>query len=334
MDLRTKYMGMELKNPLVVSASPLSEDVSNIRRMEDCGASAVVLFSLFEEQLKHEAAAMDHFMSYGSESFPEALSYFPQVDEYEVGPERYLDIIRRARESVDIPIIGSLNGITNEGWVDYAKEIESAGASGLELNIYYIPADMTKSGQEVEQRYIDIVKHVKAAVAIPVAIKFGAYFSSPGWMCKQLDEAGADALVMFNRFWQPDLDIDKLEVVPNLHLSNKTQVRIRLLWIALLFGKIRASLAATTGVHTHEEVIKYIMAGADVVMTTSALLRNGIEYMAILRDGLSEWMERKEYESVEQMKGSMSQQNVADPEAFERANYIKMLERYKSPYVV
>jgi dihydroorotate dehydrogenase (fumarate) len=327
-------MGMELKNPIVASASPLSQDVGNIKRMEDAGASAVVMFSLFEEQLKHEAAAMDHFMSYGSESFAEALSYFPQIDEYEVGPERYLELISRASSSVDIPIIGSLNGITNEGWVDYAREIERAGAAGIELNVYYIPSDVNKSGREVEQRYIEILKHVKSSVSIPVAMKIGASFSSPGWMCRQLDEAGADALVIFNRFFQPDLDIDKLEVVPDLQLSNKTQIRVRLLWLAVLFGKVRASLAATTGVHTHEEIIKYLMAGADVVMTTSALLHNGIEYLTTLRTGLSDWMQQKGYESVAQMKGSMSQQNVADPEAFERANYIKMLERYKSPYAV
>lgn len=334
MDLRTTYMGMELQHPIVASASPLAEDVDNIKRMEDAGAAAVVMFSLFEEQLKHEAAAMEHFMSHGTESFAEALSYFPAVEEYHAGPERYLDILRCASEAVDIPIIGSLNGITNEGWIDYAKNMEQAGASGIELNIYYIPGDMTVSGQEVEQRYVDILQHVKASVSIPVALKLSAYFSSFGHLARQLDDAGADALVLFNRLWQPDFDIDEGEIVYDLALSSTNQIRLRLLWIALLYGRLKASLAATTGVHSHVEVIKYLMAGADVVMTTSALLKNGIECLTTLREGLKEWMENKGYTSVEQMKGSMSQQHVADPTAFERSNYIKMLERYKSPYTL
>ncbi len=334
MDLRTRYMGMKLQHPIVASASPLSEDLGNIRRMEDAGAAAIVMFSLFEEQLKHEAAAMEHFMQYGTESFAEALSYFPEFDEYHAGSERYLELLHSASQAVDIPVIGSLNGITNEGWIDYAKNMQEAGASGIELNIYYIPADTTLSGREVEQRYVEILKRVKASVSIPVALKLGAYFSSFGHLAKQLDNAGADALVLFNRLWQPDFDIDRLEILHNLNLSNAMQIRLRLLWIALLYGRIKASLAATTGVQTHIEVIKYLMAGADVVMTTSALLRNGIEFLTVLRDGLKEWMEQKGYSSVAQMKGSMSQRNVADPTAFERANYIKILERYKSPYVI
>ena len=334
MDLRTTYMGMNLAHPIVASAGPLWEQVDNIKKAEDAGVAAIVMFSLFEEQLKHEAAAMEHFMSHGTESFPEALSYFPAVEEYHVGPDRYLDTLRRATEAVDIPVIGSLNGITNEGWIDYAKNMEEAGASGIELNIYYIPADLAVSGQEVEQRYVEILQHVKQAVSIPVAMKMSAYFSSVGHIAKQFDDAGADALVLFNRFYQPDFDIDNMEIVHDLHLSGKSQVRIRLLWIALLYGHVRASLAATTGVHTHEEVIKYLMAGADAVMTTAALLRNGIDYVRTLVDGLTRWMEKKEYESVEQMKGSMSQQHVADPTALERASYIKMLENYKSPYML
>jgi dihydroorotate dehydrogenase (fumarate) len=334
MDLRTRYMGMELQHPIVASASPLSEDVDNIRQMEDAGAAAIVMFSLFEEQLKHEAAAMEYFMEHGTESFAEALSYFPEVDEYHAGPERYLELLHRASQAVDIPVIGSLNGITNEGWIDYAKNMEEAGARGIELNIYYIPADMTLSGQEVEQRYVEILKRVKASVSIPVALKLSAYFSSFGHLAKQLDDAGADALVLFNRLWQPDFDIDRLEILHSLNLSSAKQIRLRLLWIALLYGRIKASLAATTGVQTHIEVIKYLMAGADAVMTTSALLRNGIEFLTVLRDGLTEWMGQKGYSSVAQMKGSMSQRNVADPTAFERANYIKILERYKSPYVL
>ncbi len=334
MNLHTRYMGMELKNPIIASASPLSEDVGNIKRMEDAGAAAVVMFSLFEEQLKHEAAAMEYFMEHGTESFAEALSYFPAVDEYRADPDRYLELLHRASQAVDIPVIGSLNGITSEGWVDYAKNIEEAGASGIELNIYYIPADQTLSGAEVEQRYVDILKRVKASVAIPVALKLSAYFSSFGHFAKRLDDAGADALVLFNRLWQPDFDVERLEIVHSLNLSNPNQIRLRLLWIALLCGRVKASLAATTGVQTHIEVIKYLMAGADAVMTTSALLKNGIEFLTVLRDGLTEWMEQRGYSSVIQMKGSMSQRNVADPTAFERANYIKILERYRSPYVL
>ena len=334
MDLHTTYMGLELKHPIVASPSPLSAELDNIRRMEDAGASAVVLFSLFEEQLKHENAAMEYFMSHGSDSFAESLSYFPAVEDYHAGPEDYLELLHSAVEAVDIPVIASLNGITNEGWVDYAKNMEQAGARALELNIYYIPADMSVSAQSVEQRYVEILKRVKASVSIPVALKLGAYFSSFGNFAKQLDDAGADALVLFNRLYQPDFDIDELEIVHNLNLSGTNQIRLRLLWIALLYGRIKASLAATTGVHSHVEVIKYLMAGADAVMTTSALLKNGIEFLTTLRDGLQQWMEERDYSSVQQMKGSMSQQNVADPTAFERANYIKILERYKSPYML
>nr|VFK78656.1 MAG: dihydroorotate dehydrogenase (fumarate) [Candidatus Kentron sp. SD] len=336
MDLRTTYMGMELKHPIVASASPLWENLDNIKQAEDAGASALVMFSLFEEQLKHEAAAMEHFMSHGTESFPEALSYFPCVDEnhHEAGVDRYLDILRRASESVDIPILGSLNGITNEGWIDFAKEMEEAGASGIELNVYYIPTDIYVSGQEVEQRYLEILQHVKQAVSIPVAMKMGAYFSSLGHIARQLSDAGADALVLFNRFYRPDFDIDNLEVIHDLRLSNVTHIRSRLLWIAILHGHINASIAATTGVDTHVEVIKYIMAGADAVMTTAALLRNGIPYLGNLISGLDEWMEKNQYVSVEQMKGSMSRRHVADPTGFERASYIKILDKFKSPYVL
>lgn len=331
-DLRTTYLGMQLKHPIVASASPLSERPDNIKRMEDAGAAAVVMFSLFEEQIKQEAAALEHFMSVGTDSYAEALSYFPALEEFHAGPDRYLEILYRAAQSVDIPIIASLNGITNEGWIEYAQKMQEAGAKGIELNIYYIPADISVSGREVEQRYLDITRAVKASVSIPVSLKLSAYFSSLGYMAKQFDEAGADGLVLFNRFYQPDLDIENMEVEPSLHLSSRNQIRIRLLWIALLHGRIKASLAASTGVDTHVEVIKYLMAGADAVMTTSALLRHGIGHLRTLVDGVIEWMEQRGYESVAQMKGSMSQKNVADPTAFERANYIKILERYKTPY--
>jgi len=334
MDLRTTYMGMELNHPIVASASPLWDEFDNIKRAEDAGASALVMFSLFEEQLEHEAAAMEHFLSHGTESFPEALSYFPTMEEYHVGAEHYLDILRRASEALDIPIIGSLNGITNEGWIDYAKNMEEAGAHGIELNVYYIPTDMNISGQEVEQRYLEILQHVKQAVSIPVAMKMSAYFSSLGHIAKQFNDAGADALVLFNRFYQPDFDIDNLEIVHDLHLSSTNQIRSRLLWIATLHGHLNASLAATTGVDTYVEVIKYIMAGADAVMTTASLLRNGIEYLETLVNELTQWMEKKQYTSVEQMKGSMSRQHIANPAGLERASYIKMLEHFKNPYVL
>ncbi len=333
MDLRTTYMGMELKHPIVASASPLAGTVANIKRLEDAGASAVVMFSLFEEQLKHESAALEYLMTAHTESFAESLNYFPEVDDYTVGPDSYLDILRRASEAVDIPIMGSLNGITNAGWIEYAQLMQQAGAKGIELNIYYIPADLTTSGREVEERYIEIVKAVKAAVTVPVAVKLNPFFSAIGSMIRALDDAGADALVLFNRFYQPDFDLDKLEVAPNLNLSSPDEIRLPLLWIAILYGKLRASLGATRGVHTPTEVVKYLMAGADVVMTTSALLKNGVDYMTTLRDGLQAWMEMHNYSSVAQMKGSMSQHNVADPTAFERANYIKTLESYKGDYL-
>jgi len=328
MDLRTTYMGLPLKHPIVASASPLSEKLDNIKRMEDAGAAAVVMFSLFEEQIKRENAAIEHLITAGTNSFAESLSYFPDYEDYETGPEEYLNLLRQASETVDIPVIGSLNGITNEGWVDTARMMQEAGASGIELNIYYIPANLYMSGREVEQRYVEILKAVKGSVSIPVALKLSPFFSAMGNMARQFDEAGADALVLFNRFYQPDFDLDKLDVKVNLELSTASEIRLPLLWIAVLYGRINASLAATRGVHSPIEVIKYLMAGADAVMTTSALLRNGIGFLTTLVDGLRTWMEERQYESVQQMKGSMSQINCLDPGAFERANYIKIIESY------
>lgn len=330
MDLSTEYMGLQLAHPLIASASPLSEDVEGIKRLEDAGAAAVVMFSLFEEQIQQENAAFDQLMELGTNSYAESLSYFPEPEEYHVGAGSYLDLIRRAAENVDIPLIASLNGTTNEGWIDYAKNMQEAGASGIELNIYYIPADLMLSGAEIEQRYLDIVQAVKAAVTIPVALKLSPFFSAFGNMAKTFDAAGADALVLFNRFYQPDFDLDRLELVTDLQLSNTSEIRLPLLWIAILYGRINASLAATSGVHSANEVVKYLLAGADVVMTASALLKYGHDFLGSLRDGLETWMTERGYESVNQLKGSMSQRHVADPSAFERANYIKILERYKS----
>lgn len=333
MDLRTTYLGMELKHPVVASAGPLSASLDGIKRLEDSGAAAVVMFSLFEEQIRRENEAFEYLTAVGTESFAESLSYFPQVEEYHVGPEQYLELIRRASESIDVPLIGSLNGVTDSGWTEYAKEIQAAGADALELNIFYIPADVDTDGRDVEDRYVQIVRHVKEAVSIPVAVKLSPFFSAFGSMAKRLVEAGADGLVLFNRFYQPDFDLDALEVVPNLELSSASEIRLPLMWIAILHGRLDVSLAATRGVQTATEIVKYVMAGADVVMTTSALLRNGAGYLKTLVDDTATWMDKRHYTSVQQMKGSMSQQKVADPSAFERANYIKILESYKSPYL-
>jgi dihydroorotate dehydrogenase (fumarate) len=333
MDLRTTYMGLALKHPIVASASPLSATVDGIKRLEDAGAAAVVMFSLFEEQIRHENAATEYLMEAGTESFAESLSYFPAVEDYHIGAESYLNLLRRASEATDIPIIASLNGVTNSGWVEFAKQMQQAGARGIELNIYYIPADLNLSGRDVEQRYVDILKSVKGAVSVPVALKLNPFFSAMGEMARRLDEAGADALVLFNRFYQPDFDLDKLEVQTSLELSRPNEIRLPLLWLAVLYGRINASLGASRGVHSAEEVVKYLMAGADAVMTASALLKNGVGYLSTLLEGLKVWMDKRRYVSVAQMKGSMSQRKVADPSAFERANYIKILENYKSPYL-
>lgn len=332
-DLRTTYMGMELAHPVIASASPLSKDVDGIKRLEDGGAAAIVMFSLFEEQIRHEREAVEHLTDLGAESFAESLSYFPALPDFRVGPDRYLTLIRRAREAVRVPIIASLNGVTSEGWVDYAKQIHQAGASAIELNVYSIAADLALTGRDVEERYVAILRAVKAAVPIPVAMKLSPFFSAFGNMAKQLDDAGADALVLFNRFYQPDFDLERLEVVPNLELSSPGEIRLPLLWIAVLHGRVRASLAATTGVHTPAEVLKYLMAGADAVMTTSSLLRKGPQHLGALVAGAREWMEQRGYASVAQMKGSMSQRKVADPAAFERANYLRILESFRNPYV-
>jgi dihydroorotate dehydrogenase (fumarate) len=327
--LETTYMGMALAHPVIASASPLSKDTDGIKRLEDGGASAIVMFSLFEEQIRREQEALEELSAAGSNSFAESLSYFPPVDAYRVGPERYLELIRRARESVSVPIIASLNGVTSEGWIDYAKQMHQAGASAIELNVYFIAADLDMSGRDVEQRFIDILRAVKAAVPIPVALKTGPFFSAFGNMARRLDEAGADALVLFNRFYQPDFDLERLEVVPDLELSTPSEIRLPLLWIAVLAGRIKASLAATTGVHSGREVVKYLLAGADAVMSTSAVLAHGPAQLGRMVTELRDWLEAHGYSSVAQMKGAMSQLKVADPSAFERANYIKVLETYK-----
>lgn len=329
MNLTTTYMGLALRNPIVPSASPMSENVDNIRRMAEAGAPAIIMFSIFEEQLRVEAEAMDHYMAVGDNMCAESTTFFPRSGEYQVGPERYLDIIHRASQAVDIPIIGSLNGMTSEGWIDYASQIEKAGARALELNIFMLPTDPKISGAAIEDSYLEIVKAVKATVSIPVAVKMNPFFSSIAHMAKRFEEAGADGLVMFNRFIQPDFDLDELEVVPSMNLSTPGEIRLPLRWIAILYGRLGISLAASRGVHSATEVVKYLLAGADIVCTTSALLKHGPGYINRLLSDLVKWMDEHEYESVEQMKGAMSQKSVADPAAFERAHYIKTIEHFK-----
>jgi dihydroorotate dehydrogenase (fumarate) len=328
LDLSTNYMGLTLKNPLVASPSPLCEHIGNILRMEDAGASAVVLHSLFEEQITLESEELHQYLSLGTESFAESTSYFPDMTRYNLGPEGYLDQIRKAKQAVNIPIIASLNGVSTGGWIKYAKEMEQAGADALELNIFYLATDPKMSGEQIEEMYTGLVSHVKASIQIPVAVKLAPYFSSMANVAKRLDQAGADALVLFNRFYQPDFDLDALEVVPDLHLSTPHELLLRLHWVATLYGHVNADMALTGGVHTAADVLKAMMAGARVAMMTSALLKHGIDHLETVLADLKAWMEEKEYESIRQMQGSMSRRAVADPSAFSRANYMKVLSSY------
>jgi len=329
MDLTTKYMGLTLKNPIVPSSSPLSKTVDSVKRLEDAGASAVVVYSLFEEQIEFEAGELDHYMTYGTESFAEAISYFPKAGEYNLGPEEYLDHITKLKKSVNIPIIGSLNGVSKGGWMKYGKLIEEAGADALELNVYYIPANINDEGAKIEEIYVRDLKAIKSALKIPVAMKLSPYFSSTGNIIKKLDDAGADAFVLFNRFYQPDIDLENLEVVPNLELSRSWELRLPLRWIATMFGRIKGNMAATSGIHNHLDVLKVMLVGGDVAMICSELLENGYQRISEILKDLEKWMEEKEYSSIDIMKGSMSQKSVADPAAFERANYMKALNSYK-----
>jgi dihydroorotate dehydrogenase (fumarate) len=329
MDITTTYLGLPLKNPVVASASPLSRTLDGMKRLEDAGVSAIVMYSLFEEQIVHEAGEVDHYLHYGTESFAEALSYFPQAEDYNLGPDQYIEHVRKAKEALSIPVIGSLNGISTGGWISYAKKIAEAGADALELNVYYIPTDPLLTAQAVEQRYLDVLEAVKKSVSIPVAVKLGPFFSALSHLATRLDGAGSNGLVLFNRFYQPDIDLEQLEVTPNVTLSTSDALRLPLRWIAILSGRIKASLAATGGIHTADDVLKVLMAGADVAMMCSALLKHGPGHVATVLDDLVRWMTEKEYESVTQMKGSMSHRSVADPAAFERANYMKALNSYK-----
>jgi dihydroorotate dehydrogenase (fumarate) len=328
MDLSTKYLGLKLRTPLVPSASPLSEEVDTIKLMEDSGASAVVLYSLFEEQLRQDTMELARNLEHGTNSFAEALTYFPEPEEFRLGPEEYLAHIAKAKAAVKIPIIASLNGSSVGGWTDYAKKIQQAGADALELNIYNIPTDMALSAAEVEQDYLDIVKAVKGAVSIPVAVKLSPFFTNFANMARRLEEAGANGLVLFNRFYQPDIDLENLEVKPNILLSTPMAMRVPLRWVALLYGRLRASLAATSGIHRASDVLKMLMAGADVTMLCSALIRHGPRQIGVIERDLLAWMEEHEYTSVTQLKGSLSQKNCADPSAFERAQYMKAISQF------
>lgn len=329
MKLKTTYMGLPINSPIVVSACTLSQQTDNIVKMEDNGAGAVVLFSLFEEQIRKEEIKYKKVIAETTYAFPEALDFFPDVDDFNVGMDEYFEKIRIAKEKVDIPIIGSLNGITTEGWIDYSKQIESAGADGIEVNIFFIPGDITFSSSEVEHRYLNIITAIRNAVKIPVAIKLNPYFSAMGNMSLRMKNAGADALVLFNRFYQPDFDINEMVIKTDLNYSESSEIRLPLLWIGLLYGKVDLSLAATTGVQSAVEVIKYILAGADVVMTASSLYKNGITYLKTMNKELQDWMYMMGFDDLNSFKGSMSQKNISDPTAYERANYIKILEGVK-----
>lgn len=329
-ELSTKYLGLSLKNPLVASASPLSEDVETAKNLERAGVSAIVMYSLFEEQIVKESLALDHYMEQGTESYAEALSYFPEFGRYTIGAETYLEHLRALKEAVDIPVIASLNGVTRGKWIEYAERMEASGADALELNVYYLPTDPKEDSQSVEANYLDLIQNVCMAVEIPVAVKISPFFTSIPYFSSQVIKAGAKGLVLFNRFYQPDFDLDELEVVPGLKLSNNDEMLLPLRWISIMYGRVPADFALTTGVQSGVDILKAMMAGAKVTMVASEFLRKGVGRATEMIDSVKLWMEEHEYESVEQMQGSMSQKSVADPAAFERANYMKVLSSYKN----
>jgi len=328
-DLSTTYLGLTLTNPLVPSAGPLSRDIGTVRNLEDEGAAAIVLFSLFEEEIEHEANAMEYFLDCGVESHAEATHYFPRTQFHRYGPDEYLEHLRRLKEAVGIPVIASLNGVTPGGWTRYARSMEEAGADALELNVYYIPTSPEMDGRLVEERYVEVLRTVRSQVKIPVALKLSPYFSALANMAKRFEEAGADGLVLFNRFYQPDVDLENLEVYPNLVLSNSTNLRLPLRWVAILHKRVHLSLAASSGIDRPEDVLKMVMVGADVTMLCSSLLRNGPRHLRLLLDGVRAWMDEHEYPSLDTMRGSMSHWFCSDPSTFERANYLKALYSYR-----
>jgi dihydroorotate dehydrogenase (fumarate) len=337
-DLTTNYLGLNLKNPLIASASPLSQKAETVRELEHAGIAAVVMYSLFEEQIIYDSLRLDRDLSQGTESFAEALTYFPDLasytdlNQYSIGPEDYIENLHELKNAVDIPIIGSLNGISTGGWIEYASKIEGAGADALELNIYNLPTDPEISSQTIEAEYLELVRSIRASIKIPIAIKLSPFFTALPNFARQLVDAGADGLVLFNRFYQPDFDLDELEVVPRLILSTSQELRLPLRWIAILYGRVSADFALTTGIHTARDVLKATMAGASASMAASTLLKYGIEQVSEILHGVESWMEENEYDSINQMKGSMSQQAVAEPAAFERANYIRELSSFDLRY--
>ncbi|HEV8121543.1 MAG TPA: dihydroorotate dehydrogenase-like protein [Candidatus Polarisedimenticolia bacterium] len=331
MELETTYLGLQLRSPLVPSASPLGWLVSNLKRMEDAGAGAVVLPSLFEEQIEQEARTLGHFLSRGLDSYPEALTYLPEPGEFHLGPDDYLEHVRRVKAAVRIPVIASLNGSTEGGWIDYARLIQDAGADALEINLYAVPADLDLSPQQVEEQHVEIVRHARQGLRIPLAVKIGPYFTALGHTAARFSRAGAEGLVLFNRFYQPDFDLDAMEVVPRVRLSTPDELLLRLRWIAILYGQLPISLAATGGIHGGEDALKALLAGADVAMLCSVLLRRGIDHLQVVQEEMVHWMEEREYASVEQLKGSLSQRSCPDPTAFERASYMKALTGYHIP---
>ncbi|MFM7450472.1 MAG: dihydroorotate dehydrogenase-like protein [Leptolyngbyaceae cyanobacterium] len=334
MDLSTTYMGLSLRSPLVVgAAAPLTEDLDTIRRLEDCGAAAIVLHSLFEEQIRKDMLDLHHHLEYGTHSYAEALTYFPEPDLFHVGPDLYLNHIRKAKESVNIPIIASLNGSTPGGWIDYACQMEQAGADALELNIYWIPTELELTGAEIEDRYTDILRVVQQAVSIPVAVKLSPFFTNMANMAKRLTDGGAKALVLFNRFYQPDINIEALDVYPHLLLSTPQSQRLPMRWIAILYNRIHADLAATSGIHKAEDVVRMCMVGAKVTMLVSVLLRHGVEYLQTIEQDLRQWLEANEYHGIRELQGIMSQVNCANPTEYERAQYMKALQTFHPHWV-
>jgi dihydroorotate dehydrogenase (fumarate) len=329
MDLSTTYLGMKLKNPIMPSASPLSRSVSTIRQLEDNGAAAIVLYSLFEEELNHESRTLDRYLTEGTESYAEALSYFPEAPAYNhIGPDAYLEHIHRVKQAVDIPIIASLNGVSTGGWIHFARQIEGAGADALELNVYYLPTNLDLTGAEVEQIYVDLLRDIKAELSIPVAMKLSPYFSATANMMKKLVDGGVDGLVLFNRFYQPDLDLENLEITPHLVLSNSNEMRLPMRWIAILYGRLQVDFALTTGIHTADDALKAVAAGASVVQMASELLKNGSGRISEILAEMSDWLYENEYDSLDTLKGSLSQMNVGFPAAFERANYIEIVRSF------
>ena len=329
MDLSTTYLGLKLPHPVMPGASPMVDKIDLVKRMEDAGASAIVMHSLFEEQLMREELATYHHVEVHADSFAEAMTYLPRPEEFNLGPDQYLEQLVRIKQSVDLPVIASLNGFTSGGWIRYAKLMQDAGANALELNVYYLATNPSESGEEVEQRTIDILKAVKQAVSIPVAIKLSPFFSSMANMCKRLDDAGADGLVLFNRFYQPDIDVESLEVEPVLKLSDSSELNLRLRWLAVVSGHVRASLAVSGGVHSHLDAVKAVMTGAHAVQVVSGILQQGPDVIRRIREGLTQWLEEHEYDSLEQMRGSMNLLRCPDASMFERANYIRILQGYK-----